>query len=144
MAANGRKRRLQSDINVVPYIDVMLVLLIIFMVTAPLLTQGVQVDLPKASAKPLDDQTREPLVVSVDRAGLLYVSVGGSPMSAVPANEIARRVHIVLERDPKTPVLIKADQAVAYGKVVKVLSLLDGAGAGRIGFITENDGNTAH
>ena len=79
MQPNGRKRRLQGEINVVPYIDVMLVLLIIFMVTAPMLTQGVKVDLPKADAKPIDDQTREPLVVSLDRAGLLYVNVGGSP-----------------------------------------------------------------
>ena len=144
MEARGRKRRLQGEINVVPYIDVMLVLLIIFMVTAPLLTQGVKVDLPKAAARPIDDQTHEPLVVSMDRAGLLYISVGGAPTKPVDAEEVARRVRIVLERDAKTPVLIKADQSVAYGKVVRVLTLLDGAGAERIGFVTEADGSAPH
>jgi biopolymer transport protein TolR len=133
----GRKRRLNGEINVVPYIDVMLVLLIIFMVTAPLLTQGVNVELPKASAKPLAEQSREPLIVSIDRAGLLYASAGGNPKSPIEASELARRVKIVVERDAATPILLKADRAVAYGRVVKVLALLDAAGAPRIGFITE-------
>ena len=136
MQPNGRKRRLQGEINVVPYIDVMLVLLIIFMVTAPMLTQG--------DAKPIDDQTREPLVVSLDRAGLLYVNVGGSPGTPIDRAEVARRVRIVLERDAKTPILIKADQSVPYGKVVKVLTLLDGAGAEKIGFVTDPDGSAPH
>ena len=144
LQTRGRKRRLNGEINVVPYIDVMLVLLIIFMVTAPLLTQGVNVDLPKASAKPLDDQSREPLVVSIDRAGLIYASAGGNPKSAIDAAELARRVRIVVERDAKTPILLKADQAVAYGKVVHVLALLDSAGAPRIGFITEPEGAAGH
>ena len=144
MQPNGRKRRLQGEINVVPYIDVMLVLLIIFMVTAPMLTQGVKVDLPKADAKPIDDQTREPLVVSMDRAGSLYVNVGGSPGTPLDRAEVARRVRVVLERDAKTPILIKADQSVPYGKVVKVLTLLDGAGAEKIGFVTDPDGSAPH
>ncbi len=139
-----RKRRLNGDINVVPYIDVMLVLLIIFMVTAPLLTQGVSVELPKAAAKPLEDQSREPFIVSVDRAGLLYASAGGNPKAAIEPAELERRVRIILDREPKTPVLIKADRAVPYGRVVTVLTLLDGAGAAKIGFITEPESRSGH
>ncbi|MCZ8131425.1 MAG: protein TolR [Steroidobacteraceae bacterium] len=137
MAAGRRGRRLVADINVVPYIDVMLVLLIIFMVTAPLLTQGVQVDLPEAAAKPLPDQDREPLVVSVDREGRFYVNVGQDEDRPVDETVLVQRVQTVLARDPQTPVLLKADEQVPYGRVVGAMTLLDGAGATRIGFLTE-------
>ncbi len=126
-----------GEINVVPYIDVMLVLLIIFMVTAPLLTQGVQVDLPQAASKPIPEQNRQPLVISVDRQGRYYVNVGDARSKPVSTDDLVTRVRTVLARDAQTPVLLKADQSVPYGRVVTLMSLLDQAGAAKIGFLTD-------
>jgi biopolymer transport protein TolR len=126
-----------GEINVVPYIDVMLVLLIIFMITAPLLTQGVKVDLPKAAAEPLEAQRLQPLVLSVDRAGRWYLNVGGNPQTALDENTVATRAAALLRREPETQVLVKADNAVAYGRVVQAMVVLQHAGARKIGFITE-------
>jgi biopolymer transport protein TolR len=140
MPAKPRRRRLMGEINVVPYIDVMLVLLIIFMVTAPLLTQGVQVELPDADAKPIDPELlkdREPLVLSVDRDGRYFLNVGGDEDSPVGEAEIARRAGAVLASDPATPVLVKADERVPYGSVVRGMVVLQQAGATRIGFLTD-------
>ena len=140
MAANPRRRKLMGEINVVPYIDVMLVLLIIFMITAPLLTQGVQVELPDANALPLDPELlkdREPLVLSVDRDGRYYLNVGDHEDAAIEAKEVARRAAAVLGRDKGTPVLVKADERVPYGRVVQGMVLLQQAGATKIGFLTD-------
>ena len=137
MAQTSRGRRLMGEINVVPYIDVMLVLLIIFMITAPLLTQGVKVDLPKAAAEPLEAQRIQPLVLSVDRAGRMYLNVGGDPQAALDETAVAARAAAALRRNPETQVLVKADNAVAYGRVVQALVILQGAGARKVGFITE-------
>ena len=140
MAANPRRRKLMGEINVVPYIDVMLVLLIIFMITAPLLTQGVQVELPDANSLPLDPELlkdREPLVLSVDRNGHYYLNVGKNEDASIDAEEVARRAAAVLGRDKGTPVLIKADERVPYGRVVQGMVLLQRAGATRIGFLTD-------
>jgi biopolymer transport protein TolR len=137
VAQTSRGRRLMGEINVVPYIDVMLVLLIIFMITAPLLTQGVKVDLPKAAAEPIEAQRLQPLVLSVDRAGRLYLNVGDNPQGALDDDTAAARATAVLGREPETPVLVKADSAVAYGRVVQAMVLLQHAGARKIGFITE-------
>ena len=138
MPAPGKRgRRLMGEINVVPYIDVMLVLLIIFMVTAPLLTQGVQVHLPKAGATPLPDPKREPIVVSIDRAGRLYVNLGDDKSRPVDEATLAERVRTVLGRDRETPVLLKADEALAYGRVIRTMVLLQQAGASRVGFVTD-------
>lgn len=126
-----------GEINVVPYIDVMLVLLIIFMITAPLLTQGVKVDLPRAAAEPLEAQRLQPLVLSVDRAGRLYLNVGGNPQAALDEATVAARAAAVLRKEPETQVLVKADTAVAYGRVVQAMVVLQHAGARKIGFITE-------
>jgi biopolymer transport protein TolR len=129
-----------GEINVVPYIDVMLVLLIIFMVTAPLLTQGVQVELPDADARPIDPELlkdREPLVLSVDRDGRYYLNIGGDEDSPLAEAEVARRAGAVLARDEATPVLVKADEGVAYGSVVRGMVLLQQAGATKIGFLTD-------
>jgi len=136
-SSNRRGRRLMAEINVVPYIDVMLVLLIIFMVTAPLLTQGIKVDLPKAGAEPLPSEDNKPLILSVDARGNFYVSIGQDQESPVSEEEVIRRVGIVLSRQPKTPVLVKADQSVPYGRVVSGMVLLQQAGAEKIGFITD-------
>jgi biopolymer transport protein TolR len=140
MGGNARKRRLMGEINVVPYIDVMLVLLIIFMITAPLLTQGVQVELPDADAKPIDPELlkdREPLVLSVDRDGRYYLNVGGDEDAPIGEAEVARRAAAVLERDAAVPVLVKADERVPYGSVVRGMVLLQQAGATKIGFLTD-------
>ena len=140
MPAASRKRRLMGEINVVPYIDVMLVLLIIFMVTAPLLTQGVQVELPDADASPIDAEdlrNREPLVLSVDREGRYYVNVGGNEEQPVDEATVRQRVETVLGRDAATPVLVKADERVPYGRVVQGMVILQQAGAKKIGFLTD-------
>jgi biopolymer transport protein TolR len=136
MAQVARGRRLMGDINVVPYIDVMLVLLIIFMITAPLLTQGVKVDLPKAGAQPLDSP-KNPLILSVDRAGNLYLNNGSHPRSPLTEEVIEARTAAALKRDPDTPVLVKGDANVAYGRVVQAMVILQRAGAKKVGFITD-------
>jgi biopolymer transport protein TolR len=137
MAQTSRGRRLMGEINVVPYIDVMLVLLIIFMITAPLLTQGVKVELPKAGAEPLEPQRIQPLVLSVDRAGRLYLNVGGDPQAPLDDSTVEARATAALQRTPDMQVLVKADNAVAYGRVVQAMVILQRAGARKVGFITE-------
>ena len=133
-----RKRRLIGEINVVPYIDVMLVLLIIFMVTAPMLTQGIEVELPKAGAEPIDTvENTDPLVLSVDPDGNLYLNVGEDESSPLDASLVIRLASVVLERRPDTPVLVKADFRVSYGEVVAAMVLLQRAGAAKIGFLTD-------
>ena len=136
------KRRLMSEINVVPYIDVMLVLLIIFMITAPLLTQGIQVDLPNAPAQQLDPELlkdNEPLVLSVDREGQFYLNIGDDDDSPIEDATVVERASAVLRRNAQTPVLVKADEAVPYGRVVTGAVLLQQAGATKIGFQTDPD-----
>ncbi len=143
MSRTKSKHRLMSEINVVPYIDVMLVLLIIFMITAPLLTQGITVDLPKAAAEALDPEmlkNNEPLVLSVDRDGKFYLNIGDAVEAPVDDSAIVERVAAVIRRNPATPVLVKADQAVPYGRVVTGASLLQQAGAEKIGFLTDPAG----
>jgi biopolymer transport protein TolR len=137
MAQTSRGRRLMGEINVVPYIDVMLVLLIIFMITAPLLTQGVKVDLPKAGAEPIEPQKIQPLVLSVDRAGRLYLNVGTNPQAALDEATVEARATAALRRTPEMQVLVKADNAVAYGRVVQAMVILQRSGARKVGFITE-------
>ncbi len=132
-----QRRAPMAEINVVPYIDVMLVLLVIFMITAPLLSQGVKVDLPEASAKPLDKDSKEPIVLTVDTKGNYYLNVGGDEKKAVEADEIIRRVAIVLDRTPDTPVVVGADRNVNYGAVVKAMVLLQQAGAPSVGLKTD-------
>lgn len=127
-----------AEINVVPYIDVMLVLLIIFMVTAPLLTQGVQVDLPSATARPVvPEENLEPLIVSVDADGAFYVAVGDNQDKPVSAATMMVKTSAVLRRNPNTPVMVKGDAAVNYGSVVAVMALLQQAGAPSVGLITQ-------
>ena len=141
MAQTSRKRRLMGEINVVPYIDVMLVLLIIFMITAPLLTQGIKVDLPKAGAEPLDPEMLKnaiPLVLSVDRAGALYMNIGGgNPQDPLTAATVSARTEAALHKNPELPVLVKADNRVEYGSVVRAMVILQKAGAKKVGFITD-------
>lgn len=145
-AYNKRQRRKpMAEINVVPYIDVMLVLLIIFMITAPMLTQGVKVDLPEAAAnavKPPEDNS-EPLVVSVDAEGYFYVAIGDNQNQPIDAQELQVKVAAVLRRSPNTPVMVKGDNAANYGQVVTVMALLQLAGAPSVGLITKQPEITA-
>src|ERR1700749_870551 len=115
----SRGRRLMGEINVVPYIDVMLVVLIIFMVPAPLLMQGVKVDLPKANSEPLTAdllRNNNPLVLSIDREGRLYLNMGGDPHQAIDAAAVETRAAAALSKQPELPVLLKADYRIEYGK----------------------------
>jgi len=138
--ARTKKHRLMSEINVVPYIDVMLVLLIIFMITAPLLTQGISVDLPKAPAEALDPEllkNNEPLVLSIDRDGNFYLNIGDNVDKPVADADVQQRGSAIIRQNPQTPVVVKGDQAVPYGRVVIGAALLQQAGATKIGFLTD-------
>ncbi len=130
-----RRKQLMSEINVVPYIDVMLVLLVIFMITAPLLTQGVKVDLPQAASKPADVQDRETLVVTVDREGRYFLDD-----KRIGADELGNKVAAILKLRPQTPVMLRGDRRANYGEVVKAMTLLQGAGAESVGLLTEPEG----
>jgi len=136
VGGDRKKRKPMSEINVVPYIDVMLVLLIIFMVTAPMLMQGVQVDLPEASAEPVENQDSEPVIVSVDATGQLFLNLG-QEKQVLSLPTIRDRVAAVMRRSPDKPVLIWGDRAVPYGDVVTVMVALQEAGAPSIGLVTE-------
>ena len=132
-----RSRRAVAEINVVPYIDVMLVLLVIFMATAPLLMQGVEVDLPKADASPVSDSDAEPLIVSIDAQAKLYLNLGASDDQALSMETVKQRVATVLKRNPEKTVMVWGDAAVPYGEVVVLMSELQEAGAPSVGLVTE-------
>ena len=132
-----RSRRAVAEINVVPYIDVMLVLLVIFMATAPLLMQGVEVDLPKADSSPVSDSDAEPLIVSIDAQARLYLNLGASDDQALSMETVKQRVATVLKRNPEKAVMVWGDSAVPYGEVVVLMSELQAAGAPSVGLVTE-------
>ncbi len=131
------KRKLNADINVVPYIDVMMVLLVIFMVTAPMLTQGVSVELPQASAEPVDAQDQDPMIVTIDKEGLYYINIGGEETEAISREEVASRVQKVMSVNPKQLLLVRGDKNVYYDKVVQLMSLMQQSGATSVGLVTE-------
>ena len=131
------KRRPMSEINVVPYIDVMLVMLVIFMITAPLLKTGVEVELPQAQAEPIKDPPSEPLVLSVNAAGDYFLSVGADPETALDEQALMALVAAVIRRDPKKSVLVRGDRSVDYGRVVRAMALLQAAGVPQVGLLTE-------
>ncbi|KTC95410.1 protein TolR [Legionella feeleii] len=131
-----------AEINVVPYIDVMLVLLVIFMITAPMLTQGVTVDLPKAASEALKPSEREPIIVSVNQQGDYFLNIHSTPESPIEPQTLMVRVAAELElarqSNQALNVLVKGDQGVAYGKVVGAMSLLKQAGAAQVGLLTDS------
>ncbi len=137
MARQRARKRPMSEINVVPYIDVMLVLLVIFMITAPLLNQGIEVDLPQADAEPVDATQQDPLVLTVDAEGRYFLNIGGDPEQEIDAETLVLRVAAVLRQRPRAAVLVRGDASVDYGLVVMAMSLLQQAGAARVGLITE-------
>ncbi len=137
MAAGRKKRRLMGEINVVPYIDVMLVLLIIFMITAPLLQQGVDVDLPTAPSNPLDVNSPEPIVVSVDREGLMYLNIAAEPDSSIDGVSLVDQIRAALLSEPQRPVMVRGDANGPYQNVVATLVLLQQADVGSVGLVTD-------
>lgn len=136
MAAATGKRKPNSQINIVPFIDVVLVLLIIFMITAPLIQQGVEVELPQASANPMPPD-QDPIVVSVDKKGKYYLDVADDPRKPVDAKKLVKRVAALRAAKPKIPVLVRGDRAVDYGRVVDVMVLLQQAGIEKVGLMTD-------
>jgi len=132
----GGRRRLNAEINVVPYIDVMLVLLIIFMVTAPLLVQGVEVELPQASSEPVVVED-EPVTLTVDARGRYFLDIGTETDAPLSDEELVRRVSAVLRNKPQTNILIRGDTKVDYGRVLNGMALLQQGGASKLGFVTE-------
>ncbi len=145
--AKTKRERPISEINVVPYIDVMLVLLVIFMITAPMLTQGVTVDLPKAASQTLQPTEREPIIVSVNQQGSYFLNISSTPADPMEAQAIVVRVAAELElakqSGQKLNVLVKGDQGVVYGKVVQAMALLKQAGAEQVGLLTDSAPETA-
>lgn len=133
-------RRPMSDINVVPFIDVMLVLLVIFMITTPLLTQGVKVELPKTTAQAMPEQQKEPLIVTVDSSGNYYLNLSDKPNQPITARALSNLVTTQLtsqQGGEQRPVLVRGDKSVNYGKVVEAMVLLQEAGAKSVGLITQ-------
>lgn len=137
MARSRSKRKPVAEINVVPYIDVMLVLLVIFMVTAPLLMQGVKVDLPEAASDPVANQDSEPLIVSINKQGGLFLNLGADTEQELSLATVTQRVAAVLRRNPKKPVMVWGDKNVSYGEVVVLMTALQKAGAPGVGLVTE-------
>jgi len=137
MPRHTKRNRLMSEINVVPYIDVMLVLLVIFMITAPLLTEGVKVDLPQAQAKPVDRSDSEPLIVSIDSNGQISINFGDNKDDPIDSTTLVARVSAVMRHQPGKQVLVRGDESVPYGDVVFVMTLLQQAGAPSVGLLTE-------
>ena len=131
-----RTRKLMGEINVVPYIDVMLVLLIIFMVTAPLLSQGVKVELPETDGAEAIDPDPMVIVLSVEPTGQMYLNLGDPDVALAP-ERVVELVATAMRREPGRPVLVKADKAVPYGRVVEGMVLLQRAGARKVGFVTQ-------
>lgn len=132
-------RRPMADINVVPFIDVMLVLLVIFMITAPLLTQGVKVDLPKSQAKALNNEQKEPLIVTVDSTGNYYFNLADKPSQPITERALQHLVSTQLSKDhgQQRPVLVRGDKSVNYGKIMEAMVVLQKAGAVSVGLITQ-------
>ncbi|AGA89420.1 TolR protein [Thioflavicoccus mobilis 8321] len=130
------RRRLIAEINVVPYIDVMLVLLVIFMVTAPLITQGVKVDLPQARAQVIAGETSTPALITVDQFGDFYLDAGGRGSEAVDDRQLFSRLSTLLDERPGTPVMVSGDNRVDYGRVVEAMVVAQAAGAPHVGLIT--------
>tara|TARA_Y100000748_G_scaffold36851_1_gene27315 strand:- start:48 stop:470 length:423 start_codon:yes stop_codon:yes gene_type:complete len=131
------KKRPMSEINVVPYIDVMLVLLIIFMVTAPLLSQGVKVNLPQAPSSPLPPNEKEPVIVNIDKNGNFFINYGENQDKPVQPNTLVNRVSALLKYQPDIPVFVGGDREVPYGQVIELMTLLQKVGVPSVGMITD-------
>lgn len=132
-----RRRRAVSDINMIPFIDIMLVMLVAFMVAAPMLIQGVDVNLPEVKSNFLSSSSSEPIVVSVTQKGLYYLNVEAVKNKPLSLSDLSHRVSSIVKEKPKTAVLIKGDSQVSYGVVVEAMSSLQEAGVNDVGLVTE-------
>jgi biopolymer transport protein TolR len=137
MPRRQKTRRPMAEINVVPYIDVMLVLLVIFMITAPLLTEGVKVELPQADANPLQEDAQRPIVFTVDKAGQYYVTYDDDKSVPLEQDELLQKAAALIRHNPRAPVLVKGDKDVVYAQVVRLMVLLQQAGATSVGLLTD-------
>lgn len=133
----SKKRRAVSEINVVPYIDVMLVLLIIFMITAPIVQQGVEVELPQLSANSLPPEQQEPVILTVSKTGDYYLNIGDELKKPVSDDVVMQRIALVLKQKPQTPVLVRGDKDADYGSVTTAMVLLQSAGVEKVGLMTD-------
>jgi biopolymer transport protein TolR len=133
-----RRRKQMAEINVVPLIDVMLVLLIVFMITAPLITQGVKVDLPQADAEPVESSEELTLVVSINAGGSYFISLGEEENpEAVPLEQIQEDISKILSQNPSVPIFLEADSSVSYGLVMNLMAALTNAGSDNVRLITQ-------
>ncbi len=140
MRRQRRRAALMAEINVVPYIDVMLVLLIIFMITAPLLTQGVEVELPQTrQAKQLQQAAQPPLIFSVDRAGDYYWQRPGGKSQSIAVDSLLTQASLLIQQNPQVQVLVQGDQSVSYAQVMRLMVTLQEAGGQRVGLVTETE-----
>lgn len=137
--SSRRNRRQVAEINVVPYIDVMLVLLVIFMITAPLLRTGIDIDLPDAESNPIasDTESAEPLVLSVDANGVWYLNIGDDPDLPQSEEEVFLKVSAIMRREPDRRVMVAGDSDVPYKEVVQAMASLQSAGVPMVGLMTE-------
>ena len=143
MARNKRKsfvkKRPMVAINVVPYIDVMLVLLVIFMITTPILTQGVKVDLPRATSEKIPSNDSKPIVVTVNKGGEYFVNQGiDDPKIPLSADQLSQVVIDLSKQNLGKPVYVRGDSQANYGKVVKAMALIQKAGVDKVGLVTED------
>jgi biopolymer transport protein TolR len=136
MPGRIKKRRPVAEINVIPYIDVSLVLLIIFMITTPLLQTGIKVDLPQAQSKTVQSDNTPPVMVSVDAQGLYFLNTNGTDDEPVDAEDLVVKVAAILRHKPNVNVLVRGDSAVNYGKIVVVMAALKQAGVPNVGLMT--------
>lgn len=146
-ARSKYRKHMMSEINVVPYVDVMLVLLVIFMITAPLLSQGVKIHLPQAEAKALTVKRHLPIIVTVDEKGQYYLNIADHPNQPMTSRQLVNRIaaEIVLAKqdDEKRTVLVRGDKDVPYGKVVYAMVLLQQAGVVQVGLMTQSPDQNA-
>tara|TARA_Y100001935_G_C17261242_1_gene486540 strand:- start:288 stop:710 length:423 start_codon:yes stop_codon:yes gene_type:complete len=140
MARNLRKNnRPMSEINIVPYVDVMLVLLVIFMITAPLLTEGVNVDLPKADANLIDSETKRPIVFSINKEGTYFITYDDNKSVEVNSKDLISKAKILIKSNPRAPILVKGDREVLYDQVIQLMVILQQSGASKVGMLTDPD-----
>lgn len=148
MLPSRRRKRMMAEINIVPYIDVMLVLLVIFMITTPLLSQGVKVNLPKTQAKAIDTHQQKPIILTVNKKGQYFLNISADDKKTISPQQLRHLVaaHLaMLKREKKTAlVLVKGDKEVDYGKVIQAMALLQNAGAKQIGLITAPGDKVEH
>ncbi len=136
MLRSGKRRKPIAEINVVPYIDVTLVLLIIFMITTPLLQTGVEVELPQAASKTIESDNKPPVIVSVNQQGQYFINIDASEDEPVSDQELLMRIEHVLKQQPKSKILVRGDRSVNYGAVLTVMAALQEAGVADVGLMT--------